>query len=443
MLLWTVCCMLLAAQESVSEKAQCYQSFNAQDGSCGLLLGEAEVDDCCLNPHYGYKGADGVCQSCRPASWTNWSLWGSCTTSCLEGVQQRQRFCYGLGNCSDTHKLGSLQTRSCEESNCCPEQGGWAEWGQWQACSVSCEMGQKRRERTCSSPPPVCGGSCSGQNIDHASCDTGKVCPVHGSWSDWGAWGPCGASCTTEGSTPPQHYSSRSCNNPAPSINPPGIVCPGPEKREELCVGLPYCAVPGGWGPWSAYSECSVTCGLGQSVRTRPCDSPAPRHGGQFCPGDSISTLICNTHIHCPVNGQWSEWGEWSQCKRAGKTITCKQYSQGIQRRWRTCEHMNWDGAVCPGSIEEHRLCYDIENCRLYGNWSEWGTWGLCQPNCGSTAKKIRTRECVLDLSKYTNPVMINSKLENATFVGKPMARCVRIQEKEMSALCRNVPPCT
>ncbi|KAJ8361328.1 hypothetical protein SKAU_G00178530 [Synaphobranchus kaupii] len=396
--------MLLAAQESVSEKAQCYQSFNAQNGSCGHLLGEAEVDDCCLNPHYGHKGADGVCQSCRPASWTDWSLWGSCTRLCLEGVRQRRRFCYGHGTCSDTHKLGSLQTRPC---NCCPEQGGWADWGQWQACSVSCGMGQKRRERTCSSPPPVC-GSCSGQNVDHTSCDTGEVCPA-----------PV--------PTPPP---------PPPS---PGIFCTG----TELCVGLPYCAVPGGWGPWSAYSECPVTCGLGQRVRTRQCDSPVPRPDGQYCPGESTSTLICNTDIHCPVNGEWSEWGEWSACKRGGKDIKCKTTSPGIQTRSRSCEHRAWNGTPCLGFIAENRPCYDIENCRLYGNWSEWGTWGLCQPNCGSTANKTRKRECVLNFSKYTNPVMTGSGPKIVHFVGKPMARCARIQEKEMSAPCLNVPPCT
>ncbi|XP_064162532.1 properdin-like [Anguilla rostrata] len=444
MLLWTLYYMLLAAQESVSEKAQCYQHFDAQLGSCSHLLGEAEVDDCCLNPRFGYKDSDGVCHSCRPAKWTEWGPWGSCTVSCLEGVQQRRRFCYGLGTCKDTQKEGSLETRPCEEKTCCPRQGGWAEWGQWQPCSVTCGTGQKLRERTCSSPPPVCGGSCSGQSREYASCDTGKVCPVHGGWSDWGAWGACDAHCTREGSSPPQRHSFRTCTNPAPSTDPPGLPCPGSEKRSEHCVGLPYCAVHGGWGPWGAYSECSVTCGLGQRERTRACNNPEPRHGGQHCTGDPVSIDMCNTRVHCPVDGEWSEWSEWSECKRAGKDIRCKTYSPGRQSRERVCEHREWNGTHCPGSIQESRPCYDIQGCRLYGNWSDWGPWGLCQPNCGPQAQKTRTRTCVLDYSEYTT-LKIGPNKETAHFAGIPLARCPRLdaKEKTRSEPCLNVPPCT
>ncbi|KAJ8259165.1 hypothetical protein COCON_G00181770 [Conger conger] len=443
MLLWTLSCMLLAAQESVSEEAPCYQSFNAQHGSCEVLLGGAEVNDCCLNPHYAYKDEDGVCQSCRPASWTDWSPWGPCTRSCLEGVQQRRRFCYGRGDCKDPHKLGSLQTRPCEDSSCCPEQGGWAEWGQWQPCSVNCGTGQKLRERTCSSPPPVCRGGCSGPNTEYASCDTGKACAVHGGWSNWGNWGPCDENCRNEGASPPRRHSVRSCTNPAPSLLPPGLPCAGPEERAEHCHSLPYCAVHGGWGQWSAYSECPVTCGIGQTVRRRECNNPAPKHGGKTCPGLPTSTQICNQKNPCPVNGEWAEWGEWGRCKRHNKNINCVTYSAGRQWRERTCEHKSSDGAHCqPGLSSESRPCYDIQGCRRVGNWSEWGNWGLCQPNCGPQAQKTRKKVCELDFSDYTTKVVKN---ETIHFAGKARELCVRMKPEEvtMSAPCLNVPPCT
>ncbi|KAJ8259979.1 hypothetical protein GJAV_G00175660 [Gymnothorax javanicus] len=444
MLLWTLCSVLLAAQESASEKATCYQHFDAQQGSCSRLLGEAEVDDCCLNPHYGYKDPNGVCHSCRPASWTDWTPWGLCTRSCLEGVQQRRRYCYGIGTCADPHQLDNLQTRSCEDQSCCPGQGGWTEWGQWQPCSVSCETGRKLRERTCSAPPPVCGGSCSGQATEYAPCDTGKVCPVHGGWSNWGAWGSCDASCTREGSAPPKRNSVRTCTNPAPSTSPPGLPCPGPNTRVEECTGLPYCSVDGAWGSWSSSSECSVTCGLGLRERTRACNNPSPRHGGQYCPGHSSSNQICNTRIHCPVNGEWSEWGEWSHCGRAFKDIHCNQISAGRQSRSRVCEHRDWNGTFCPGSIRESRSCYDIQDCRLYGNWSEWTAWSHCKPNCGSQAQKTRVRKCNLNYDKYTDLEVGRTK-EKAFFAGKPQERCPRLAEAEkiMKAPCLNVPPCT
>ncbi|KAJ8922025.1 hypothetical protein NQ315_008664 [Exocentrus adspersus] len=39
----------------------------------------------------------------------------------------------------------------------------------------------------------------------------------------------------------------------------------------------------GGWGPWSAWTQCSSTCIGGTRSRYRFCDSPPPRYGAKFC----------------------------------------------------------------------------------------------------------------------------------------------------------------
>lgn len=59
--------------------------------------------------------------------------------------------------------------------------------------------------------------------------------------------------------------------------------------------------VDGGYGSWSAYGDCSVTCGGGQKVRRRKCDNPAPQHGGKDCfdIGPATETMECNTNA-CP-----------------------------------------------------------------------------------------------------------------------------------------------
>ena len=63
------------------------------------------------------------------------------------------------------------------------------------------------------------------------------------------------------------------------------------------------CAVDGGYGPWSTFGECSVTCGNGVQKRERSCDSPAPMFDGLSCDklelGSSIETKECRKDM-CP-----------------------------------------------------------------------------------------------------------------------------------------------
>lgn len=43
----------------------------------------------------------------------------------------------------------------------------------------------------------------------------------------------------------------------------------------------------GGWTPWTSWSPCSTTCGIGFQVRQRACSNPSPRHGGRVCVGQN------------------------------------------------------------------------------------------------------------------------------------------------------------
>ncbi|XP_060526529.1 A disintegrin and metalloproteinase with thrombospondin motifs 7 isoform X2 [Cylas formicarius] len=82
----------------------------------------------------------------------------------------------------------------------------------------------------------------------------------------------------------------------------PGTHC-GKHKwcQEQKCVPImdPPTAIDGGWGEWSAWSECSRTCGSGVSIMQRECDHPSPSGGGKFCVGERKRYKICNTDP-CP-----------------------------------------------------------------------------------------------------------------------------------------------
>ena len=41
--------------------------------------------------------------------------------------------------------------------------------------------------------------------------------------------------------------------------------------------------VDGEWGAWGNWSDCTEPCGVGESVRSRLCDSPLPQYGGDNC----------------------------------------------------------------------------------------------------------------------------------------------------------------
>lgn len=55
--------------------------------------------------------------------------------------------------------------------------------------------------------------------------------------------------------------------------------------------------VDGVWLDWTEWSECSLTCGTGASLRSRGCDGPF--YDGMNCTGDWSESKDCNTFL-CP-----------------------------------------------------------------------------------------------------------------------------------------------
>lgn len=57
--------------------------------------------------------------------------------------------------------------------------------------------------------------------------------------------------------------------------------------------------VDGNWGTWSIFGPCSVTCGEGVHERTRSCNDPAPSLNGKPCDGEDTNSISCN-RAECP-----------------------------------------------------------------------------------------------------------------------------------------------
>lgn len=59
--------------------------------------------------------------------------------------------------------------------------------------------------------------------------------------------------------------------------------------------------VNGNYTSWSAWKECSATCGGGIQERSRTCTNPKPQNGGKDCMllGPAAETQSCNSQP-CP-----------------------------------------------------------------------------------------------------------------------------------------------
>lgn len=83
------------------------------------------------------------------------------------------------------------------------------------------------------------------------------------------------------------------------------------------------------------------------------------------------------------VDGGWSQWGPWSDCK-------CPGHPKQGRKRTRVCNSpvpMN-DGANCKGASTESTA--DCLPCSA-GRWSSWSEWSECGPDC----TQIRQRSCI------------------------------------------------
>ncbi|XP_062618604.1 SCO-spondin-like [Saccostrea cucullata] len=336
-------------------------------------------------------GSSSSSRSCNTHScavhgnWGSWGGYGSCTKSCGSGTKTRRRSCnnpapaHGGRNCGGS----STHTVSCN-THSCPVHGNWGSWGSYGSCTRSCAGGTKTRRRSCNNPAPAHGGNnCGGSSTHTVSCNTHN-CPIHGAWGRWGSYGSCTKSCA--GGTKTR---SRQCNNPTPRYG--GNNCPGSSTSSTSC-NTHNCPIHGAWGRWGSYGSCTKSCAGGTKTRSRQCNNPTPRYGGNNCPGSSTSSTSCNTH-NCPIHGAWGRWGSYGSC-----TKSC---AGGTKTRSRQCNNPTpqYGGNNCPDSSTSSTSC-NTHYCPIHGNWASWGSWGSCTVTCGG-GKKDRSRTCTNPAPKY------------------------------------------
>ncbi|XP_053387076.1 hemicentin-1-like isoform X1 [Mercenaria mercenaria] len=169
--------------------------------------------------------------SVTDGGWTDLEDWRACSVTCGTGFTTRirtcsnprpsimGRYCYGT----------SLQVQSCKNTSCSVTDGSWTDWEDWGACSVTCGTGFTTRIRTCSNPrPSIMGRYCDGTSLQVQSCKNTSCSVTDGGWTDWEDWGACSVTCGTG-------FTTRiwTCSNPRTSIM--GRYCDGTSVQVQSC----------------------------------------------------------------------------------------------------------------------------------------------------------------------------------------------------------------
>ena len=311
------------------------------DGNDGVIEGKSCTDACTL---YDLP-IDG--------GWNDFSSFGECSATCGGGEQSQTRTCtnpapqFGGADC-----IGSAENIQACNVHSCPINGGWSGWGEFGECSATCGGGEQSQIRICANPAPQYGGAyCYGASENIQACNE-QACPIDGGWSEFSAFDGCSATCGGG-----EQSQTRACTNPAPQFG--GADCVGSAENIEAC-NEQACPIDGGWSDFSAFDECSATCGGGEQAQTRACTNPEPQFGGADCVGSVENIQACNEQA-CPIDGGWSDFSAFDEC-----SATC---GGGEQAQTRACTNPEpqFGGADCVGSVENIQACNE-QACTFCGD---------------------------------------------------------------------------
>ena len=340
-----------------------------------------------------------------------WSKWNVCSHECNGGQQSRirdvQRHARNFGKpCTGV----LMMTQPCNTEPCVGDvriDCQWSKWGDWSACTKSCDGGQMTRHRSIDVEASGGGRGCPAaaamqlRECNALACyGAMQVC----GWSPWGSWDQCSRACgggqqersrqkqwvpiedpaaaassaSAGDGTSPAIGQSRRLQSLSFSSN--DNKCVGSQKVTRPCnvhacddVILPQ---PCRFDEWSYWGPCSCE---GLSERERDINEPA-RNGGLPCVGTTVEHRTCEVPDKCSqprINCGFGEWSDWSEC-----TASCnggqRYHTRSVAR------HAEQFGEGCRGGLEEVQPCR-TQSClhSVDCAYTDWAPWSLCSHTCG------------------------------------------------------------
>nr|XP_045006889.1 thrombospondin type-1 domain-containing protein 7B isoform X3 [Jaculus jaculus] len=331
---------------------------------------------------------------------SDWSSWGSCSSSCGIGVRIRSKWLkekpYNGGR--PCPKLDLKNQAQVHEAVPCYNECNQYTWvvEHWSPCKINNELRSPRCGRGTQSRKIRCVNTAGneGEAVNMSLCtqdDTPSetqacslLCPNECVMSEWGAWSKCPQSCD------PYTMQRRSRHLLRPSLS--SRTCAEdsqlrPCLLNENCFQFQYNLTE-----WST-CQLSENVSCGQGVRTRLLSCVRSD-------GKPVSMDHCEKHnlekpkrmsipclVDCVVNCQISGWTTWTGCSQ-----TCGQGGQMSRSRF-VIMPTQGEGRPCPTELTQQKTC-PITPCYrwLLGNWSACKLEG---GECGEGIQ-VRSYSCVV-----------------------------------------------
>uniref|UniRef100_A0ABM5GM22 SCO-spondin n=1 Tax=Pogona vitticeps TaxID=103695 RepID=A0ABM5GM22_9SAUR len=142
--------------------------------------------------------------------------------------------------------------------------------------------------------------------------------------------------------------------------------CDRDEFDSRSCF-LRACPVSGAWAPWGEWSDCDAECRGGVRSRARACADPPPKNRGQPCPGDAVQMETCNQQPCGDARdcGPDMVYVQAGHCER-GLVAPCPQTCQQLSTK-ATCHGSCIEGCRCPpGLFLQDSGCVNISQCHCF-----------------------------------------------------------------------------
>uniref|UniRef100_A0AAX7SGE4 Spondin-1 n=1 Tax=Astatotilapia calliptera TaxID=8154 RepID=A0AAX7SGE4_ASTCA len=281
------------------------------------------IDDIVADIGQEEKETDDTPETCI---YSGWSPWSACSSStCEKGRRMRQRMLKAQLDlsvpCPHTQDFQPCMGPGCSREE--PSTCMMSEWISWSACSVSCGMGMRSRERYVKQYPED-GSLCQLNTEETEKCVVNDECyTIPCMLSPWSEWSECSVTC------------GRGIRTRQRMLKSDPAECTEELEQTEKCM-LPECPVDCMVSEWTEWSECNKTCGKGHTIRTRMI-KVEPQFGGSYCP-ETIQRKKCKLR-KCrrkPIKEEevpgcrMQPWSSWTECT--------KPCGGGIQERFRVAK---------------------------------------------------------------------------------------------------------